>query len=124
MDRFQFAALDTLQHGLTRNAEFQRGLQHGQVFRRSFLDETRPQYRGHANLPRRSGSQLFTSDKAVVETTMQRRWGEAEGSGGLADVDQFSHGLFGGRLIAGDLSIAPQSSHMNRREMLPGCAPP
>ena len=80
MHGVKFAALDTLQHRLTRDAESLGGFEHRHVIRWG-LYEPRTQFIGDANAPRRARRELFTSDEAVVEPAMKRAKGDAEDRG-------------------------------------------
>ena len=58
MHGFEFAALDTLQHGLTRDAERMHSFAHGQKAVACFAVETRLEVIGQANAPGRAGCEL------------------------------------------------------------------
>ena len=67
MDGGEFAALDTLQYGLARDAEFHRCLQHRKIAWRWILDEACPHFIGDSNLPRRSWCYLLTSYETIIK---------------------------------------------------------
>ena len=71
MDGIEFAALDTLQHGLPRYAKRLGGLLHHDITFGRFLDKLASQVIGQTNLPRRAGCDLFAGDEALVDPTMQ-----------------------------------------------------
>jgi len=70
MDGFELAALDTLQHGLTRDAEKAHRLVHGEGALRLLIDKASAQILGQANAPRSCRGQLLTADEAVIEPAM------------------------------------------------------
>src|SRR5256885_14534767 len=85
MDGIEFAALDTLQHGLTRDAEKAHCLVHGEGALRLLIDKASAQILGQANAPRRCRGQLLTADKAVIEPAVDGRGGDSEDRGRLFD---------------------------------------
>ena len=80
MDGFDLAALDTLPHGLPGNAQQAHGLVHGEAAVGSFFRDTGAQIVGETNAPRRTGSELFSGDDAIVEPAMDRRGCDTERS--------------------------------------------
>ena len=71
MDGFEFAALDTLQHGLAGHAEQLGGLLHHDIAVGGVFDKLTAEVIGHANLPGSAGRGLFPGDEAVVDPAMQ-----------------------------------------------------
>ena len=69
MDGLQFAALYTLQDGLTRNAELLRGLDHWDEARWCLLNEAAEQVVGDADLPGCPWCGLFGGDEAIFDPT-------------------------------------------------------
>jgi len=67
---FELAALDTLQHRLPRDAEFEGGLEHRQILRRGLRHDARPQLSGDSNLPRSACSDLLTRDETIRQPAM------------------------------------------------------
>src|ERR1700679_4245380 len=70
--RFDFAALHTLQHGLTGNAKRVSSLMHGDESLTRGGGEARFERISHPDPPRHAWGDLFAGDQAVVEPTMQR----------------------------------------------------
>src|SRR5271165_277415 len=71
--RFDFAALYTLQHGLTGDAESAGGPLHGDEALTRRGGEACFQRVSHPDSPRRAGGDLLAGDQAVVQPTMQGR---------------------------------------------------
>src|SRR5260370_19709655 len=72
VERFELAALYTLQHRLSRHAEAQARFQHRQVARGRVFDEARAELVGHADTPGGAGSELFADAAAGGEPAKQR----------------------------------------------------
>ena len=115
----ELATLYTLQHRLPRNAEFQRGFQHGQIVRRRLRHDAGAQLLGDANLPRRAGSDLLAGNEAVGQPTVNAGGIHAENLRGLADGDQLSWGRLRGRLETRDITIAAQAADLVGGEAFP-----
>ena len=107
----ELAALDTLQHGLTRDAEMTHGIAHTQVAIGWLVDEEAFQIVGQANLPGGSGRDLFAGDEAVIEPSMEGGRRHAEDSSGLADVDDVAFWRLFGRYEAWDFPIAAERTN-------------
>ena len=71
MNRVEFAALDTLQHGLPGYAEQLGGLLHHDIALGNVFDKLTAKVIGQANLPGGAGRDLFPGDEAVVDPAMQ-----------------------------------------------------
>src|SRR5215472_3245534 len=67
MDRGEFAALDTLQYGLARDAERTHRLAHWQEVLTGITVEAVLEVFGEANTPRGAGCQLLAGNNAVIE---------------------------------------------------------
>jgi len=112
MDDFELTALDTLQHGLTRDAEKAHCLVHGEGALRLLIDKASAQILGQANAPRRCWGQLLTADEAIIEPTMDSRGGGSKNRGRLSDGQQLAVRDERGRLEARDVPLPPQTAHM------------
>ncbi len=95
MYRFQLAALYTLQHGLTCDAQQASGLLHGNVsgwclfqkaFSKLFIDP---------NLPGSTGSDLFPGDKAICQPSMDCGRSHSQNLSCFLDGDQLSRRWIG-----------------------------
>ena len=120
---FEFAALDALQHGLTRDAERTHGLSHGQEAVACFAVETSPELIGQANAPGRAGRELLAGDDPIVEQTMDRRGGDAESGGRLFDGQEVA---VGSRLFstARDVPMPAQIADAGAIEAMTVCGAP
>src|SRR5215470_13626265 len=85
MDRGEFAALDTLQYGLARDAERTHRLAHWQEVLTGITVEAILEVFGKANTPRGAGCQLLAGNNAVIEQAMDSGWCDAKHDGGLLD---------------------------------------
>ena len=85
IEGFEFTALDTLPHGLSRNTQAAHGLIHREVIRGSVFGEAGAEFVCESNAPRCADSDLFSNDGAVVDGTVDGRWRHAEYGGGLPD---------------------------------------
>ena len=83
MDRSEFAALDTLQYGLARDAERAYRLAHRQEVLTGITIEALRKVFGEADTPRGAGCQLLAGNKAVIEQAMDGGWHDAEHDSGL-----------------------------------------
>ena len=72
MDCIELAALYTLQHGLTRDAETLHGLEHRHVPGRRLFHEPGAERVRDADAPRGAGSDLLTVDESAIEPSMHR----------------------------------------------------
>src|SRR5713101_6872481 len=119
MNGFEFAALYTLQDRLTRYAESHGCFEHGEKARRCLFDEPSPQFIGDTDAPRGARSQLFASDEAVVEPTMNSRWSETEDLCRLLDGGKLTRWCISGGLEARNVAIAAQTADLIRSEAFP-----
>ena len=103
VERFELAALYTLQHRLSGDAEPQPCFEHRQILWRRLFDEARPQLVGDADAPWRAWGELLADDDPGDQPAVQRGRRHAEDRGGCLDGDELAIGAFGGRLQAGML---------------------
>ena len=120
MDGLQFAALDTLQHGLAGNAEREGRFEHRQPARGCVFDEQGAEFVVDADSPGSAGSVLLAGDEPVVDPAVQGGGRHSEGVGGAADREQLAVGWVFGRLVGGDVAVAAQSADDDRGEPLAG----
>ena len=92
MDGIEFAVVDTLQHRLARDAEQLSGFLHGHVPCRGLLDKAIAQLLGDTDLPGRARRDLLAGNEAIVEPSVQGRWGDVEDLGRLFDAHQLALG--------------------------------
>lgn len=116
---FQFAALYTLQHGLTRDAQFHGCLQHRQILRWSLGRDARSQLFGDTDLPWSARSNLFTGDEAFGKPTMDSGSVHAQDLCGLVDGDNFALRSIGGWLKTRNAAIAAQTADLISGEAFP-----
>jgi hypothetical protein len=110
VERFELAALDTLQHRLARHSEAQPRVEHREIAWRRLFDEARPQLVGHANAPGGARGRLFADNDPGREPAMQGRRRHAEDVGRLLDGQQVAVGVFGGWLAPGNVAVAAHVS--------------
>src|SRR4051812_2756601 len=122
VDGVELAALDTLQHGLARDAEGAHGVDDRDVAGGRVVDEQGAQLVVDADAPGGAGGVVLAGDEAVVEPAVQGRGRDAERVGGLGDRKQFAVGWLGGWLVRGDVAVAAQSADDDRGEALAGGA--
>src|SRR6516164_6231721 len=108
MDGGEFAALDTLQYGLARDAERAHCLAHRQEVLAGITVEAILEVFGEADTPGGAGCRLLAGNNAVIEQAMDGRWGNAKHDSGLLDRQQFALGRTGRRLEAGNTPVAAQ----------------
>ena len=111
VDGLKLAALDTLQHGLTRDAESADRLAHRQESFASFTVEAGLELVGEPDAPGRTGRDLLASDDAVVDETMNGRRCDAERGRRTFDGQQLACGGVSLRDEAWDLPVRPQAAH-------------
>ena len=92
MDRFELAALYTLQYGLARDPKREHCVADGKEVLPGILAESRFDVIGQPNAPRGAGCELLTTNYSIVEQTMQGRWRNAERGGGFLNRQQFALG--------------------------------
>ena len=78
MDRFELAALYTLQHGLARDSERTHRFAHRQEVFPSILAESRLDVISQPYAPGCPGRELLAANEAIIEQAMQCRRGNAE----------------------------------------------
>ena len=121
MDRGEFAALDTLQHGLARDAERAHCLAHRQEVLPGVTVEAILEVLGEADTPRGARCQLLAGNNAVIEQAMDGRWCDAKHSGGLLDRQWFALRRTGHRLEAGNTPVAAQVADAAGSEAMTVC---
>ena len=84
MDGAEYAALDTLQHGLPGHAEGRRGDLDGNPAGGGIVGDEIPDGSGEADAPGGTGGDLLAGDESVVEPPVEGGGGDAELGGGLA----------------------------------------
>ncbi len=104
----EFAALDTLQHGLARHAERAYRFAHWKKVVAGLAGEAGPEIFGQSDPPRGAGCQLLAGDDAVIEQAMNGRGSHAECDGGLPDRHELALGRIGGPLAARNTPVAAQ----------------
>src|SRR5215831_8283863 len=119
MNGFEFATLYTLQHRLARDAQFHRGLQHGQIPRRGLLHEASTQLIAQADAPGCARSDLFSGQESIVDPSMQGRGGQTQALGCLFQRHEIPGGRFRWRLAAWNMAITAQTTDLIGREALP-----
>src|SRR4029077_20991392 len=110
MDRGEFAALDTLHHGLARDAERAHRLAHRQEVVTGVTVEAILEVLGEADTPRGARCQLLAGNNAVIEQAMDGRWCDAKHDGGLLDRQEFALRRTGCRLEAGNAPVAARGA--------------
>src|ERR1700759_4365685 len=78
MDGGEFAALDTPQYGLARDAEHTHCLAHRQEVLTGITVEAILEVFGEADPPRRAGCRLLAGNNAIIEQAMDSRCGDAK----------------------------------------------
>ena len=86
VDRFEFAALDTLHDGLAGHAVGEGGFEHGQPAVGGVVDEQGADVVGEPDPPGRAGGELFAGDEPVAEPAVQGGGGEASSFAASATV--------------------------------------
>src|SRR6516162_3354232 len=89
-----------------------------EVSLRYFFGDTSAQVVGEANAPWCARCDLFTSDDAVVEPTMNGGRRNAECIGNLCDIHQFSIWWVGWPLITSDVPLSAQTTDKIRSEAM------
>ena len=109
VEGLQFAALDTLQHGLAGDAEGAHRVDDRHVAWRCVFDEQGAELVVDADPPRGAGRVLLAGDEPGLQPAVQRGGGDAELFGGLADREQFAVGRLARRLVARDLPVVAEA---------------
>lgn len=71
VDGFEFAAFDTVQHSLARDAEEAHGFVHGHEVLAGIIAEAGTHVIRQSDAPRRAGRHLFAGNDAIIEQAMQ-----------------------------------------------------
>jgi hypothetical protein len=108
IEGFEFAALNALPHGLSRNAQTAHGLVHGEVIERRLVTEASAQFVRESNTPWRADSEFFSSDGGVIESAMDCRWRHTENGGSFPDRHQLALDRFGRWPEAWDFPMTAQ----------------
>src|ERR1700752_615197 len=108
MDGGEFAALDTLQYGLARDAERAHRLAHRQEGLAGITAEAILEVFGEADTPRGAGCRLLAGNNAVFEQTMDGRWGDPKHDSGLLDRQKLAFWRADRRLEARNAPVAAQ----------------
>src|SRR5215831_17379133 len=108
MDGGEFAALDTLQYGLARDAERAHRLAHRQEVLAGITVEAILEVFGVANTPRGAGCQLLAGNNAVIEQAMDRGWRDAKHDGRPLDRHWFALRHIGHWLETRNAPVAAQ----------------
>jgi hypothetical protein len=124
MDGGEFAALDTLQYGLPRDAERAYRLAHRQEVLASITVEAIVEIFGEANTPRGAGCQLLAGNNAVIEQAMDGRWCDAKHDGGLLNRQQFALRRTSRRLETMNTPVAAQVADASGGEPMTVCCGP
>jgi len=111
VDGLKLAALDRLQHGLTRDAKSADCLAHWQESFAGITVESRLEVVGEPDAPGRTGRDLLASDDAVIDETMNGRGRDAERGRHTFDGQQFACGGICLWDEAWDLPVRPQAAH-------------
>ena len=89
----------------------------------AWVDDARSQFFGDADLPRRARSNLFTSDEAFRQPTMDRGSIHAQDLRGLGMVTTSPCGGSAGRLKTRDVTIAAQTADLIGGKAFPARRP-
>src|SRR5712691_1623173 len=122
--RPQLAALDTLQHRLTRNAQCLHCGPHCEPAGWRLVSEECPQFFSEPDLPRSPRSELHARNEAILEPTVQGRWRYTQLTGGIRHRHQLTIRWIGRRLVTWNVPIRTHTSNGYRRESLAACGPP
>src|SRR5499433_1041468 len=124
MDRSEFAALDTLQYGLARDAERAHRLAHRQEVFTGITIEAILEVFGVANTPRGAGCQLLAGNNAVIEQAMDRGWRDAKHDGRPLDRHWFALRHIGQWLETRNAPVAAQVADAAGGEAMTVCRGP
>src|ERR1041384_5445687 len=92
----EFAAFDTLQHGLAGHAKRAYRFAHGKKVVAELAGEAGPEVFGQSDPPRGARCQLLAGDDPIIEQAMNGRGSHAERGGGLPDRHELARGCIGG----------------------------
>src|ERR1700722_3568011 len=106
MDGAEFAALDTLQHGLPGDAEGRGGDLDGDPAGGGVVGDAVPDGFGEADAPGGAGGDLLAGDESVVEPPVEGGGGDAELGGGLVHAHHVSFGPWARSGLPGGDSVA------------------
>src|ERR1039458_3893362 len=119
MESFEFSALYTLPHSLSREAESPHGVHDGHVVWGCGVHEGMAQFFRNPNPPWCAWRQLLASNQASIDPAMKCGRGHAEDLGRLHDRNRLLLvGGFARRLKARDLMIAAEAANLLRCETL------
>jgi hypothetical protein len=125
VDRAQLAALDTLQHGLSGNAQRLHRTPHGQPAWWRLLGEACAEFLGQADLPGRAWSDLLATQEAGLQPAMEGGWGDAQPTRRFSHGHQVAVWRFCRWLMPRDV---PRGAHARddggRESLSPSTAPP
>jgi hypothetical protein len=118
VEGLQFAALETLQHGLVGDAEGAHRVDDRHVSGRRVVDEQGAELLVDADPPRGAGGVLLAGDESGLQPAEDGGRRDAELIGGFVDGPQFAVGRLGRGLVCGDGSVAAQAADDDRGEPL------
>src|SRR5919109_957464 len=116
----EFAALDTLQHGLAGDAEGAHRVDDRDVSGWGVFDEQGAELIVDADPPGRAGGVLFAGDESVGQPAVDRGGRDLEDLGGAGDRQELAVGRVAGWLVARDLPVAAQAGDDLGGESLSG----
>src|ERR1700752_4525613 len=119
MNRGEFAALDTLQYGLARDAERAHCLAHRQEVLTGITAEAILEVFGEANTPRCAGCRLLAGNNAVIESRPPAREAQA---GTIRAQNRWWWNLSGNRNLQSPLLRERLQAHWSGRGRAPVAA--
>src|ERR1700740_104684 len=121
-DGLQFAAFNSLQHGLRRHAKFRHGCKHRYIPVQRLICEAGPQFVAEANAPGSARCDLLALNQAVLKVTKQRRCCDAKRGRGLSKRYDLAHGSATGfARTHGNLLPSPQPLDSVYVKPMPSC---
>jgi P-loop containing NTP hydrolase pore-1 len=121
-DGLQFAAFNSLQHGLPRHAKFRHGCKHRYIPVQRLICEAGPQFVAEANAPGSARCDLLALNQAVLKVTKQRRCCDAKRGRGLSKRYDLAHGSATGfARTRGNLLPSPQPLDSVYVKPMPSC---
>ena len=118
VEGLQLAALDTLQHGLARDAKGAHRVEDGRVAGWRVVDEQGAELVIDADRPGSAGGVLLAGDESGLQPAVDGGGGGAEFVGGLADGQQLAVGRFGRWLVCRDLAVPAEAGDDDLGEAL------
>ncbi len=109
--RAQLTALDTLQHGLPRDAQCLHGGPHREPARWRLLGEKSPQLVGQPDLPWSAWCELLAANEAILKPTVQRGRRYAQLMSSFGHREQLPIRWVGGRLVTWNVAVRTQASN-------------